>query len=87
MCRDREVNDTPTLVCQDEEHVQDLKPDSRDGEEAYGQGSIRQHTAFVQVIPDCACTLAGGRGFAAGDTDKSHFLTLQIGRSLAVTGS
>ncbi len=36
MCGDREVKDTPTLVRKNEEYVEDLKPDRRDGKEVYG---------------------------------------------------
>src|SRR4029079_2208501 len=40
MCRDREVNNAPTFVCEDEEHVQDLKADRRNVKEVYGHKGI-----------------------------------------------
>lgn len=40
MCRDREVNNAPTFVCQDEEDVQDLKADRRNGKEVYGHKGL-----------------------------------------------
>src|SRR5688572_15987794 len=36
MCRDFEVENAPTLMRKHEEHVEDLKADSRDGKEVYG---------------------------------------------------
>jgi hypothetical protein len=49
MCRDCEVNDTPTLVRKDEEHVEDLKSDSRDGKEV--DGHKRLHMVVKEGSP------------------------------------
>src|SRR5688500_18522873 len=58
MSCDREVNDAPALVSQNDKHVQDLKPNGRDREEVYRYQTLTMilkvfaHTALADVYAE-----------------------------------